>query len=104
MQLKQVKELVTMIKGTANVMKHFKNDTITIYNEDMAKNPTKELKKICKFLSVSYTQDYLKDCASIVKASPSKSRNTIVWDDEAKGLITKLTQELPFLSRYKFEK
>jgi hypothetical protein len=74
-----------------------------VYSEDMIDNPTRELKRLCKFLDVSCSEDYLKDCSSIVFKSPSKTRNSIIWSEEAKNIINKLLREVPLLKRYSFD-
>ena len=68
----------TYTGGAVKLLKRFGDDVITIFSEEMIENPSKELKRLCEFLSVSCSADYLKDCSSIVNASPSKSRYTVL--------------------------
>ena len=96
------KDHAKLTSGVVNLIKRYGDDVITVYSEDMIKNPSKEMKRLCKFLSVSCSEDYVKDCSSIVHGSPSKTRNTILWKDEAKDIINKLISDTPMLQRYKF--
>ena len=89
--------------GVVNLMKRSSDDVITIYSEDMIKNPIKELKRLCQFLSVSCSKDYVKDCSSIVKKTPSKSRYEIIWNNKAKSILNELIEKTPLLQRYKFD-
>ena len=103
MQYIKAKEHVQLTKGVMNLMKLNGDDVITVYSEDMIKDPRKELKRLCQFLSVSCSENYQKDCASIVFGSPSKSRNAIVWKDRTKNMLTDLISKTPMLQRYKFD-
>ena len=102
MQYAAAYDHVRLTSGVLNLIKRYGDDVVTIYSEDMINNPLKELERLCWFLSVSCSKDYLKDCASIVHGSPSKSRNTILWNDEAKNILTDLIKKTPMLHRYKF--
>jgi hypothetical protein len=93
----------TYTGGAVNLLKRFGDDVITIVSEEMIKNPTKELKRLCKFLSVSCSSDYLKDCSSIVNTSPSRSRHTILWTQKTKEFVSELIKKTSMLHRYSFE-
>ena len=103
LQLEVVKFLVKVIKAAANYTQHLGDQVIMVYSEDLIDNPTKQLKRLCKFLEVPCSEDYFKDCSTIVFKSPSKTRNTIVWDEEAKNMINTLIQEVPLFKRYNFD-
>jgi hypothetical protein len=94
---------VRLTGAVVNIIKRYGDDVITIYSEDMIKNPEEELKKLCQFLFVPCSKDYLKDCTSIVYGSPSKSRNAILWNEKVKKILTDLIQQTPMLERYKFD-
>ena len=98
----KAKQHVQLTKGVMNLIKLSGDDVISVYSEDMINDPRKELKRVCQFLSVSCSENYLKDCASIVFGSPSKSRNAIVWKDRTKKMLTDLISKTPMLQRYKF--
>jgi hypothetical protein len=69
----------------------------------MMDNPTKELKRLCKFLEVPCSEGYFNDCSSIVLKSHSKTRNTIVWNEKARKILNGLIREEPLFKRYSFD-
>lgn len=77
---------------------------LTVKSEAVIKNPRKQLLRICRFLNVSCSEDYLKDCASIVYAKPSESRHTINWDNDVKNQVLEGIKRIPFLQDYEFNK
>ena len=103
MQFVKGQEHVRLTRGVMNLIKLQGDDVITIYSEETIKDPRKEMKRLCRFLSLSCSEDYLKDCASIVNGTPSKSRNTIVWRDRTKSMLTDLISKTPMLQRYRFD-
>ena len=92
-----------MTKDVLSIIDKYPESVITIPSEDMIANPKKQLKRLCQFLSVSCSDDYLEDCSSIVYKSTSKSRNRIIWDDEAKNILQELIKSTPMLHRYNFD-
>ena len=84
-------------------MKRFGDNIITVYSEDVVKNPKQELNRLCQFLSVSCSNVYLNDCANIIYKGSSKTRHRTGWNDEAKGILDNLVKNTPMLHRYKFD-
>ena len=103
LQKEVVDKLATLVKAAIKFINRPDVDTIQIYSEDIILNPTKELKKICEFLEVSCSDDYLRDCSSIIFKSPHETRNTIKWDEDAKNVINKIIQGEPLFQRYNFD-
>ena len=103
MQIDQATDHARLTSGVVNIIKEYGDDVITIYSEDMIRNPIIELERLCQFLSVSCSKDYLKDCSSIVSRTPSKSRYEVLWNDKARNILKELIQKTPMLQRYKFE-
>ena len=101
--MQEVKRLASLIHGAVKLTNRFGNDVIAIHSEDMITNPVQELKKICTFFDVKCSQDYLDDCAHIVYANPSKTRNMIIWDEEAKQILTNITKNVSYFKKYSFD-
>jgi hypothetical protein len=58
---------------------------------------------MCAFLGMTSQGDHLNDCASIVRASPHKSRREAPWTTE---LIVDVRQQIatfPFLDGYEWD-
>lgn len=103
-QVSETRGLVNLIRGAVTLTKRFGDDVIAIHSEDVIQNPIQELKKMCKFLAVTCSQEYLESCASIVYETPSKTRNMIIWNEKAKEIITNIIQEVPYFQKYSLEK
>lgn len=99
----QAKDHAKLTSGVVNLMKRFGDNIITVYSEDVVKNPKHELNRLCQFLSVSCSNDYLNDCSNIIYKGSSKTRNRAGWNDEAKGILDNLVKNTPMLHRYKFD-
>lgn len=76
---------------------------IDIRHEAFIEDPRLSLRKCCQFLGQAASEDYLKDCASIVRESPHKSRYEAEWTPQ---LIKRVEEEIgryPFLHGYTFD-
>ena len=71
--------------------------------ESFIANPREQLAKLCSFLRVDPSQDYLDDCASIVFSSPRKTRETLDWTPVMIQIMQKAIANYPFLSEYSYE-
>src|SRR5215207_4382653 len=52
-------------------------DVFDLRHESFVEDPARHLGGLCRFLDLEYSDDYLKDCASIIFKSPSKSRHKV---------------------------
>lgn len=71
--------------------------------ETFIQDPTGCLRKICAFLGVDASGDYLDDCASIVFKTPKKSRHDVEWNHESIDEVKRRMKAYPFLKGYSFE-
>ena len=78
-------------------------DIIDIRHESFIKNPKVELRKLCTFLGVEASNDYLNDCASIVYKTPHKSRYDVRWSPELISLVKKNINKFDFLKGYSYD-
>ena len=81
----------------------FGDRVLDIPGEDFVREPTKYLRKICDFLDISCSEDYLRDCTSVVDRVPSKTRSLLVWTPKQIQEVYSLMQPLEFLKSYTFE-
>jgi hypothetical protein len=75
----------------------------TLHHEDFVANPKVELSRLCEFLGVTATPDYLDACASIVFAAPRQPRHKIPWHPETLGILERRIATKPMIARYRFE-
>lgn len=99
-----LKRADTYFKWASTVEKIRKNcPVLDVYQEKMINNPKEEIIKLCSYLEQDYTENYLKDCASIVFNKPHKTRLDRKWTAEQINYVYKRMEEFPFLEIYTFE-
>jgi len=76
---------------------------LDVKSEDLIINPDEKLMEICEFLKVSCSNDYLKNCKSIIYNSPNKSRLKIEWPNHLKSKVQQQIDCYPFLKGYSFD-
>jgi len=78
-------------------------DMLDVRHEDLISDPRAALTRGCHFLGVEPTEDYLRDCASILYESPNKSRHKVAWSAEQVDAIARRMEAFPFLNGYSYE-
>jgi len=80
---KCVEYYFSLCATVVSIKKHVEStDIFEFRHESFIVEPKDYLKKLCQFLGVEPSENYLNDCASIVYKSPHKSRYDIAWDIE----------------------
>jgi len=77
---------------------------LDIYHEDFVSDPKGQLKRLCSFLGVLASPEYLESCASIVFERTHRSRHDVKWSDDAIKIMERKMQKFDFLKRYTFAK
>ena len=94
----KVCESVTTVERIAD------NSTVlTLRHENFVRDPESQLRNLCVWLGVDYSEDYLSACASIVFESPHKSRNKVEWSPSDRRAVEQGIGHFSFLSGYCFE-
>lgn len=101
--MNSAKYYIHIALANQRLIQKFRQSVITLHSEDTIKNPKQTLGKLCRFLQVTCTEDYLRDCAGIVYKKPSKSRLTMVWTEDTKRYVLKKIAKIPFLKEYSFD-
>ncbi|ASC71039.1 Sulfotransferase family protein [Halomicronema hongdechloris C2206] len=99
-------ELYSLVcKAVAELKTRIDLDKILeITNESFIENPKYCLKQLCNFLSMPASEDYLKDCASIVYNKPNKSRFNVQLNSELIDLVKKkIIDRYLFLNHYSYQ-
>ena len=78
-------------------------DLFEMRHEDLIAEPKQVLKKLCQFLEVEYTEDYLRDCASIIFKSPHHSHDEVPWTPELIQKVKTNIDNFSFLNGYSFQ-
>lgn len=71
-----------------------------VWHEDLVADPTGHVKALCEFLGVEADPAYLDACASIVFASPRRTRDSVTWTQQDVENVEAVCQEIDFLNRY----
>jgi hypothetical protein len=81
------------------------DEIIELRHESFVQEPERQLAKVCSFLGVDASDEYLRDCGSIVFERPHKSRfeGPVEWDSEMIELVRDEAGRFPFLNGYSFE-
>ena len=78
-------------------------DIFICRHEDTLKDPNGQLTKLCNFLQVPVTPNYLDACASQVVRKLHKSRLETNWPEEQKQEVASLIEKYDFFSGYSWE-
>ena len=79
-----------------------KLDLLRIHLADVVANPRKYLTKICNFLHLDCTEEYLKLCEETLFSELSQTRGFVEWRPDQIALVQELNVGVPWLRRYSF--
>ena len=77
-------------------------NVLNIHNSDLVNDPNSTLTKICYFLEVKCSPEYLRSCSEKVFKSTSKSRKLVVWPQRLRDIMDNLIKRYTFFHRYSF--
>ncbi len=102
MTLEQAADFYFSLCDTVASVKRRAGEThvIDVRHEAVIADPKAALKEMCAFLGVTPSDDYLVDCASIVYASPHRSRHEAAWTPELRDDVRRRIGAHPFLEGY----
>jgi Sulfotransferase family len=72
-----------------------------VFHERLVASPITQLRAICRFLGVDCTEYYLRDCASVVRASPNQSRWSLEWSGDLRQMVIQGAKDWPWLESYR---
>lgn len=78
-------------------------EQLVVRQEGLIEEPIETLVEICNFVGLTPTPDYLAACASILYASPARSRYKVEWSD---GMIETVQAQIDgygFLDGYRYD-
>jgi len=90
-------------QAAASIARVDPQNVLEIHHGSFIKDPKAELNRICAFLGVQTTTDYLNDCAAIVHKTPSQSRFSAPWTPELIAEVANRMKEFDFFDGYQFE-
>ena len=77
--------------------------TIDVHCSDLIDNPKEEIIKLCEFLEVQCSEDYISKCASHVFTEESHTSKLINWPPEVKESIQHKLDSIPLFKAYNYK-
>ena len=75
---------------------------LQLHSKDFVKDPKGTMKRICDFLEVECTDDYLQECYDKTNKVASRSRNVVVWTTEVREMVESAIKKHTFFHEYSF--
>lgn len=76
---------------------------LTVRHEDVIADAAQELTRMCAFVGVEPSDDFLSACSGIVYRSPNPSRHRVEWSAKERSAVDRIIERSPFLEGYAFE-
>ena len=76
---------------------------VSVRHEDFIAEPREQLERLCDFLELEATPDYLEACAAIVFESANKARFAADWTPELIDRVAAEIERFPFLAGYAYD-
>jgi len=93
-----------MAEGSNKAREAFPVSFLDVPSMEIVKNPVETLRRICQFLEITCTEQYLLDCAATVDPVPSITRDFIEWTAEQKNRVYNMMAKYSFFGGYCFDK
>ncbi|XP_020617575.1 uncharacterized protein LOC110055526 isoform X2 [Orbicella faveolata] len=100
----KIKTYFSMAEGCNLARETFPGSVIDVPSIEIVKNPVETLRRICQFLEIACTEQYLLDCAATVDPVPSITRDFIEWTAEQKHKVYDMMGKYSFFEGYSFDK
>lgn len=101
---KKINAYFSMAEGCNMAREAFPGSVIDVPSMEIVKNPVETLRRVCQFLEITCTEQYLLDCAATVDPVPSITRDFIEWSAEQKKTVYEMMKKYPFFEGYSFDK
>ena len=89
--------------GCKTTREAFPEKVIDIPSMKLVKQPSDVLRKICAFLEITCSEDYIQDCASTVDPIPSITRDYVEWTERQKKRVYDQMKQFSFFDGYSYE-
>jgi len=100
----KVDRYLKRLETNAKLKAQIPNDICDVHLEDFIANPKEELIRIFQFLEINVSQEYIKDCSSIVWDKTNQSRFDLsYWTTERVQMFLNNIRQYSFLNRYHYE-
>jgi hypothetical protein len=76
---------------------------LTVRYEDFVAAPSDQMRRVCAFLGLHASTEYLAACASIIDATRRSERHTVPWTPDAIAAVDRLIGRFDFLGNYAYD-
>ena len=98
-----VNRVLTMAEAVVSMTRTLKLSVLDFHMEDFIRDPKAGVQKLCDFLAVKCSQDYLQKCYNNALNSVSRTRDAVWWPRDLRRFIEKRSQTFSFFRRYSFQ-
>ena len=81
----------------------FNLTVLEVHSEDLIKDPKYTVQRLCDFLELECSDDYIQKCSEKAFTAVSRTRDLINWPPELKTMIEQEKEKYPFFQGYSFE-
>jgi len=99
----QTRKYFFRARGSNKAREAFPGQVIDIPSMEIIKHPGHTLRKVCAFLEITCSEDYIQDCAATVDPVPSITRDYVVWSKEQKERVYEQMKEFSFFKGYSYD-
>ena len=101
-----LKKMTTFVLALADAVtsmtKQLDLNLLQLHNRDFVKDTKRVMRRICDFVEVECTEEYLQGCYDKTKRVISRSRNLVVWTAEVHIMVEKAINMHAFFHEYSF--
>lgn len=90
-------------QGSAIAREILGDKLLDVNGLELVQNPVETMSKICDFIEIKCSTEYLQACAKVVDPQPSITRHYVVWTKEQMNRMYSVIEQHPFLSNYIFD-
>jgi hypothetical protein len=91
------------LRLNARLRKRLGDRVMDLRHEDLVAAPPEQLTRLCHFLGLEPTPDYLESCAKVVFDSPRQSRREVSWPPKLLAKVEKRIARYDFLAGYSLD-
>ncbi|XP_078342205.1 uncharacterized protein LOC144628030 isoform X1 [Oculina patagonica] len=91
-------------EGSNKAREALPGSVLDIPSMEVVKNPAGTLRKICTFLEIWCSEQYIQDCAATVDPVPSITRDFITWTAEQKKRVYEEMKKYSFFKGYSYDR
>ena len=89
-----------LCQTVADLKKRSRQPILDVRSEDLIIDPVTTLKAVCDFLDLEADDQYLEQCAAVVRAQPNRTREKVPWTDDQLARVQRTIETFDFLSEY----